>query len=74
LDTSGAIDVAAERARLGRDLAAAQKERDQAERKLANPAFVAKAPAEVVEDIRGRQAKAAADIERITARLGALAP
>jgi valyl-tRNA synthetase len=72
LDTSGAIDVAAERARLGRDLAAAQKELDQAEKKLGNPAFVAKAPTKVVDDIRGRQAKAAADLERITARLGAL--
>ena len=41
----GAIDVAAERTRLGRDLAAAQKELDQAEKKLGNPAFVAKAPA-----------------------------
>ncbi len=72
LDTSGAIDVAAERARLGRDLAAAQKELEQAEKKLGNPAFVAKAPAHVVADIRGRQAKATADRERITARLGAL--
>jgi valyl-tRNA synthetase len=72
LDTSGAIDVAAERARLGRDLAAAQKELDQAEKKLGNPAFVAKAPTKVVDDIRGRQQKAAADLERITARLGAL--
>ncbi|HEY0814655.1 MAG TPA: valine--tRNA ligase [Pseudonocardia sp.] len=72
LDTSGAIDVAAERARLGRDLAAARKELEQTERKLGNPAFVAKAPVPVVEDIRGRQAAAAADIERITARLDAL--
>ena len=72
LDTSGAIDVAAERTRLGRDLAAAQKELDQAEKKLGNPAFVAKAPGHVVEDIRGRQAKAAGDVERITARLAAL--
>ena len=72
LDTSGAIDVVAERARLGRDLAAARKELEQTERKLGNPAFVAKAPAHVVEDIRGRQASAAADIERITARLDAL--
>ena len=54
LDTSGAIDVAAERARLGRDLAAAQKELDQAEKKLGNPAFVAKAPGHVVDDIRGQ--------------------
>ena len=72
LDTSGAIDVAAERTRLGRDLAAAQKELDQAQKKLGNPAFVGKAPAHVVEDIRGRQARAAADLERITARLAAL--
>jgi valyl-tRNA synthetase len=72
LDTSGAIDVAAERSRLGRDLAAAQKELDQAAKKLGNPAFVAKAPTHVVEDIRGRQAKATADLERITARLEAL--
>jgi valyl-tRNA synthetase len=72
LDTSGAIDVAAERSRLGRDLAAAQKELDQAAKKLDNPAFVAKAPAHVVDDIRGRQAKATADLERITARLEAL--
>jgi valyl-tRNA synthetase len=72
LDTSGAIDVAAERARLGRDLAAAQKELDQADKKLGNPKFVDKAPAEIVEGIRARRATAAADIERITARLGAL--
>ena len=72
LDTSGAIDVAAERARLGRDLTAAQKELDQAEKKLGNPAFVAKAPGHVVDDIRGRQARAAADLERLTARLAAL--
>jgi valyl-tRNA synthetase len=72
LDTSGAIDVAAERARLGRDLAAAQKELDQADKKLGNPKFVAKAPADVVEGIRARRATAAADIERIGSRLGAL--
>ncbi|MGQ0573466.1 MAG: valine--tRNA ligase [Pseudonocardia sp.] len=72
LDTSGAIDVAAERARLGRDLAAAQKELEQADRKLGNPKFVEKAPAEVVDGIRERHAAAAAEIERVTARLAAL--
>ncbi|ANY05474.1 valine--tRNA ligase [Pseudonocardia sp. HH130630-07] len=72
LDTSGAIDVAAERARLGRDLAAAEKERDQAEKKLTNPKFTEKAPAEIVDGIRSRQATAVADIERIGARLAAL--
>ena len=72
LDTSGAIDVAAERARLGRDLAAAQKELDQADKKLGNPKFVDNAPAPVVDGIRARRATAAADIERVTARLAAL--
>jgi valyl-tRNA synthetase len=72
LDTSGAIDVAAERARLGRDLAAARKELDAAERKLGDPRFVEKAPPHVVDGIRARRAAAAADIERVSARLAAL--
>jgi valyl-tRNA synthetase len=72
LDTSGAIDVAAERARLGRDLAAAQKEFDQADRKLGNPKFVEKAPHDVVEGIRSRRAAAQTDLERVTARIAAL--
>jgi valyl-tRNA synthetase len=72
LDTSGAIDVAAERARLGRDLAAARKELDAAEKKLGNPRFVEKAPAPVVDGIRARRNAALADVERVTARLAAL--
>jgi len=72
IDTSGAIDVAAERARLTRDLATARKELDQADKKLGNPKFVEKAPADVVEGIRVRRAAAAADIDRIEARLEAL--
>ena len=72
LDTSGAIDVAAERARLGKDLAAAEKERDQADKKLTNPKFTEKAPADVVDGIRARHATALSDIERIGARLAAL--
>jgi valyl-tRNA synthetase len=72
LDTSAAIDVAAERARLGRDLAAAQKELDAADKKLGNPKFVEKAPAPVVDGIRTRRDAAAADIARVSARLAAL--
>jgi valyl-tRNA synthetase len=74
LDTSGAIDVAAEQARLSRDLAGARKELEQAERKLGNPKFTERAPAEVVEGIRTRRAAALADVERVTARLAALPP
>ncbi|WP_233159722.1 valine--tRNA ligase [Pseudonocardia sp. MH-G8] len=72
IDTSGAIDVAAERARLGRDLATAQKELDQADKKLGNPKFLEKAPADVVDGIRGRREAAVAEIERVTGRLAAL--
>lgn len=72
LDLSGAIDVAAERTRLDKDLAAAKKELSQAEGKLGNENFVAKAPAEVVEKIRARKQAAEADIDRLNARLAAL--
>ncbi|NJP42055.1 valine--tRNA ligase [Actinacidiphila epipremni] len=72
LDLSGAIDVAAERKRLTKDLAAAQKEKSDAERKLGNEGFLAKAPEKVVTGIRGRLATAESDIARITAQLAAL--
>ncbi|MFE6846207.1 valine--tRNA ligase [Streptomyces sp. NPDC057686] len=72
LDLSGTIDVAAERKRLSKDLAAAEKEKQQAEAKLGNEAFLAKAPDNVVDKIKGRLAKAEADIARIQAQLGAL--
>ncbi|WP_435130380.1 valine--tRNA ligase [Actinacidiphila sp. bgisy144] len=72
LDLSGAIDVAAERKRLTKDLAAAEKEKQQAERKLGNEAFLGKAPEKVVQGIRTRLAAADEDIARITAQLAAL--
>lgn len=72
LDLSGTIDVAAERKRLGKDLGAAEKEKQQAEAKLGNEAFLAKAPDNVVDKIKGRLAKAEADIARIQAQLDAL--
>ncbi|MFG2843449.1 valine--tRNA ligase [Kitasatospora sp. NPDC048296] len=72
LDLSGTIDVAAERKRLAKDLAAAEKEKAQTAAKLGNEAFLAKAPDEVVAKIRGRQEAAEADIARITAQLAAL--
>ena len=56
LDTRGSIDVAAERARLTKDRAAAEKEVAQARAKLDNPAFVGKAPEPVVAKIRDRLA------------------
>jgi valyl-tRNA synthetase len=73
LDLAGTVDVAAERARMEKDLAAARKEAAQMTAKLGNPAFTGKAPADVVAKSRQRQADAEADIARLEARLASLA-
>ena len=72
LDLSGTVDVVAERARLEKDLVTAQKDMKTAEVKLGNEGFMAKAPANVVTEIKERMAATSADIERITAQLAAL--
>ncbi len=63
LDTRGTIDVAAERARLEKDRAAAEKEAAQCRAKLGNDAFVGKAPEQVVAKIKDRLATAEADLD-----------
>jgi valyl-tRNA synthetase len=72
LDVTGTVDVAAERRRLEKDLAAARGEADQAERKLDNADFTAKAPAAVVDKTRARLAAARSDVARLEQRLAAL--
>ncbi|VFA94694.1 Valine--tRNA ligase [Nocardia farcinica] len=72
LDTSGSVDLEAERKRLEKDLAAAQKELATTEGKLGNEAFLAKAPEQVVDKIRTRRDVAAAEVARIGARLAEL--
>ena len=72
LDLSGTVDVVAERVRLEKDLLTAQKDMKTAEVKLSNEGFMAKAPANVVAEIKERMAATSADIERITAQLAAL--
>ncbi len=72
LDTSAGIDIAAERRRLEKDLAAAVTDAGVSERKLANKSFVDKAPAEVVAKSRDRLAAAQAEIARLAERLAAL--
>jgi valyl-tRNA synthetase len=71
-DLTGSIDVVAERARLEKDLATATKDKQTAEVKLNNQGFMAKAPENVLVEIRERLVKTTADIERITAALAAL--
>ena len=71
-DLTGSIDVAAERARLIKDLATAEKDRATATAKLGNEGFMAKAPENVVAEIRDRLIKCDQDIERIKAQLATL--
>ena len=72
LDTSGTVDVAAERKRLEKELAAAQKELDTTAAKLGNDQFLANAPEQVVAKIRERQQVAREEFDRVTARLEGL--
>jgi valyl-tRNA synthetase len=72
LDLSGTVDIAAERARLTKDLATAQKDQQTAQVKLGNEGFMAKAPMEVVVEIKERLVKTQSEIERITVALAAL--
>ncbi len=74
VDTSGTVDVAAERKRAEKDLAAAEKELAATTAKLGNEAFIGKAPEAVVDKIRARQQIAREDVERITARLREMGP
>jgi valyl-tRNA synthetase len=72
LDTAAAIDVGAQRRRLEKDLAAARADVEAAERKLATPSFVERAPAAVVAKNRDRLAAAQAAIAELEGRLADL--
>ena len=65
----GVIDIAAEKARLEKALATAQKEAKALEGRLSNAAFVEKAKPEAVEKARADHAMHAAEAERLTAAL-----
>ena len=71
-DLTGAIDIKAERARLTKDLATALKDLTTAQVKLDNEGFMAKAPLDVVSEIRERLVLTTADIARLEAALSAL--
>ncbi|MCJ2177262.1 valine--tRNA ligase [Novosphingobium album (ex Hu et al. 2023)] len=65
----GVIDIAAEKARLEKALAASQKEAKSLEGRLSNPKFVEKAKPEAVEKARADHAMHAAEAERLAAAL-----
>jgi valyl-tRNA synthetase len=70
---AGLIDVAAERDRLGKQLARTSDERDKARRKLANENFVANAPEDVVGKERSRVAELTQRAEQLERQIERLA-
>jgi valyl-tRNA synthetase len=73
LDLAGSIDVAAERARLGKEIDKLDKEIAKIDGKLGNPAFIAKADPAVIEENRERRAEAEAALTRLRQAIDRLA-
>ncbi len=67
LPLAGIIDVAAEEARLSKDVAKTEAEIAKSEAKLGNEQFVSKAPEEVVEEMRERLAELKGTLEKLQA-------
>ena len=67
-----AIDLDAERARLSKAVAAAQKDRDSLAARLGNPSFTERAKPEAVEKARADHDARAAEAERLSAALARL--
>jgi valyl-tRNA synthetase len=72
LPLEGVIDLAAERARLTKAIAAAEKERDSLAGRLGNPSFVERAKPEAVEKAKADHAEKASEAERLSAALARL--
>jgi valyl-tRNA synthetase len=72
LPLEGVIDLDAERTRLTKAIAAAQKERDGLAGRLDNPSFVERAKPEAVDKARADHAEKAAEAERLMAALSRL--
>ena len=72
LPLEGVIDIAAERDRLTKALAAAEKERDSLAARLANPNFTERAKPEAVEKARSDHEAKAAEADRLRAALDRL--
>ncbi|ANK11854.1 valine--tRNA ligase [Erythrobacter neustonensis] len=68
----GIVDIAAEKARLEKALAASQKEAKSLGGRLSNPAFAEKAKPEAVEKARADLAHHTGEVERLTAALARL--
>jgi len=69
----GLIDLGAEQARLGKDVAKKQQELERLQQKLANPNFADKAPADVVAKERQKLADAEAALATLQTQLASIA-
>ncbi len=66
------IDIAAEKERLGKEMARLEAEINKANGKLNNESFVARAPAEVVAQEKARVAEFSASLEKLVSQLAKL--
>jgi valyl-tRNA synthetase len=66
------IDVAAEKERLGKEIARLENEINKANAKLNNESFVARAPAAVVEQEKARVADFSANLDKLVSQLAKL--
>ena len=72
LDLPEGFDLDAEKARLSKAIAAAEKDRDGLAARLANPAFAERAKPEAVDKARADHDARAAEAERLGAALARL--
>lgn len=73
LPLAGVIDLGAEKTRLQKEAGKLEGEISKIEKKLSNPAFVAKAPEEVVDGEREKVAESKEKLEKVQTALGRLA-
>jgi valyl-tRNA synthetase len=72
LPLAGVIDLDAERARIGKEIAKADDDIAKVDKKLGNEQFVSKAPPEVIEEQHQRRAEAVARREKLAEALARL--
>jgi valyl-tRNA synthetase len=73
LPLAGVVDLEQERRRLDRELAKAAAQLERFDQKLANPQFLDRAPAEVIEEQRARRAEAEQTRQKLEAALARIA-
>ncbi|GAB6064723.1 valine--tRNA ligase [Deferrisoma palaeochoriense] len=66
---AGVVDLAAEEKRLEKEISRLDQDLERVRKKLANPNFTGKAPAEVVEKERAKEAELAEKLEKLRANL-----